>query len=201
MTDETMDEAKLRELAALTAQLPREVEPPPEAWARIRSLMELDASPGSRRARDGVAIWQRPAFLIAASLLLVAGSSAVTAVVVGNRTSSPPAVSSTQGGPAPSVSPSPATTVSTLTQFTRRENDYLRRVNGLIAVMESDEIELAPQTIAKVKESLAIIDAAILEARAALARDPANRELIEMLESTYEKKLDLLQRTTAMARS
>jgi hypothetical protein len=100
-----------------------------------------------------------------------------------------------------SVGNAAVTTVSALTQFTGKENEYLRRVNGLVAIMESEEIELAPETIAKVKESLAVIDAAILEARAALARDPANRALIEMLESTYEMKLDLLERTTEMARS
>ncbi|MGI8618029.1 MAG: hypothetical protein ACR2L6_02930 [Gemmatimonadaceae bacterium] len=196
MTEDMIDEARLRELRALTERLSRETEPPAEAWGAIRAQIERDEAGlwGPRGARR-VHVWQRPAFLIAASLALVAGSSALTYVALRGR-GSPPVVAAS--GPAANTA---VTTVSTLTRFTGKENEYLRRVNGLVAVMESKDIELAPETIAKVKESLAVIDAAILEARAALARDPANRQLIEMLESSYEKKLDLLQRTTEMARS
>ena len=198
MTDDMMDEDKLRELQAMTDRLPREMEPPPEAWDAVRGQIERDgAAHMSPRAFRG-ALWQRPEFLIAASLVLVVGSSAVTYNVARDRDGAqpPPVAQSAERGGETAVR-----TVSTLTQFTGKENEYLRRVNGLVAIMESGDVELAPETITKVKESLAIIDAAILEARAALARDPANRELIEMLESTYEKKLDLLQRTTEMARS
>ena len=198
MSDDMMDDSKLRELQAMTDRLPREIEPPPEAWDAVRAQIERDGATHMPHARRGVAFWQRPEFLIAASLALVIGSSAVTYKVSRDSDGAQPApvAQSRDRGAEPAV---PA--VSTLAQFTGKENDYLRRVNGLVAIMESGDAELAPETILKVKESLAIIDAAILEARAALARDPANRELIQMLESTYEKKLDLLQRTTEMARS
>lgn len=195
MSDDEMDDTRLRELQAMTDRLPRELEPPTEAWDVVRAQIERDESAG--RAPHDVAFWQRPAFLIAASLLLVAGSSTATFLALRDGEGQP-------GPVAQSAEPAAggaARTVSTLAQFTGKENEYLRRVNGLVAIMESGEGSLAPETILKVKESLAIIDAAIFEARAALARDPANRELIEMLESSYEKKLDLLQRTTAMARS
>lgn len=195
MTDDFTDETGSRELEALTAALPREMTPPAEAWDVIRSQIERDSQHGQVRVGRAPAVWQRPAFLAAASLLLVAGSSAATYVALRER-SQPASPLTALSEPA-----SAASTVSTLSQFTGRENEYLRRVNGLVAIMESGDVELAPETIAKVKESLAVIDAAILEARGALARDPANRQLIEMLEATYEKKLDLLQRTTAMARS
>lgn len=195
MTDDMMDEERARELRELTDRLPREIEPPAEAWGAIHAQIERDEAglQGPRGSRR-IHVWQRSAFLIAASLLLVVGSSAVTYLAVRERGS--PVVASA-GRPANSA----VTTVAGLTEFTGKENEYLRRVNGLVAIMESEASALSPETIAKVKESLAVIDAAILEARAALARDPANRELIEMLESTYEKKVDLLQRTTAMARS
>jgi hypothetical protein len=195
MTDDMLDETRLRELRELTDRLPREIDPPAEAWDAIRARIARDESGLSGSRGERIAVWQRPAFLLAASLLLVAGSSAATFIALRGRAE--PVVAAR-----PPVAPNAAgNTVARLTQFTGKENEYLRRVNGLIAVMESGDVELAPETVAKVKESLAVIDAAILEARAALARDPANRELIEMLESSYEKKLDLLQRTTAMARS
>lgn len=197
MTDDMMEEDRLRELQAMTDRLPREIAPPPEAWDAVRAqIVREGAAHLSPRAVRG-ALWQRPEFLIAAALVLVVGSSAVTYNIARDREGALPGpVARTERGGETAVR-----AVSTLAQFTGKENEYLRRVNGLVAIMESGDMELAPETIVKVKESLAIIDAAILEARAALARDPANRELIEMLESTYEKKLDLLQRTTEMARS
>lgn len=202
MTDDFRDETRSRELDELTAALPREMPPPAEAWDVIGSQIQRDGLRGPARTSGTAgtartaAVWQRPAFLAAASLLLVAGSSAATYAVLRERS---------QPARARTASPEPVSTavstVSNLSEFTGKENEYLRRVSGLITIMESGDVELAPETIAKVKESLAVIDGAILEARGALARDPANRQLIEMLEATYEKKLDLLQRTTAMARS
>lgn len=198
MSDDILDKDRLRELQEMTDRLPREMEPPPEAWDAVRAQMERDGAEHIPHARRGAAFWQRPEFLIAASLVLVVGSSAVTYRVSRDRDGAPtaPVAESRDRGAEGAVR-----AVSTLAQFTGKENEYLRRVNGLVAIMESGAVELAPETILKVKQSLAIIDAAILEARAALAGDPANRELIQMLESTYEKKLDLLQRTTEMARS
>lgn len=194
MTDDRPDREGLRELRALTERLPREMDPPAGAWEAVRAQMARDES-GFTQPPGRPALWQRPEFLVAAALLLVAGSSAVT--YLGFKDRAAPMIAT-----GPVVAPNAAATaVSTLAQFTGRENEYLRRVNGLVAIMESSDAELAPETVAKVKASLAVIDAAILEARAALAGDPANRALVEMLESTYEMKLDLLQRTTEMARS
>ena len=83
MTDDTLDQDQLRDLAARTAQLPREIEPPEDAWAGIKAAIEspqpIAQSPGAP------AFWQRPAFLAAAALLLVAGSSAITAIALGGR--------------------------------------------------------------------------------------------------------------------
>jgi hypothetical protein len=101
--------------------------------------------------------------------------------------------------------PEPSTASSggpaSLAQFTVVESDYLRAVNDLSATLDAESDSLSPETIAKLRESLKIIDAAILEARNALAADPANRTLIRMLSTSYEQKVDLLKRTTEMARS
>ena len=205
MTDDTIDEAKLRELMKDVAALPRSIEPPADAWAKIRA--EIDASGGAgkgkgvseletkRQAR--IAFWQRPMFLAAAALLLVAGSSAITAVALSGRGES-------AGAPAAQTRIAAVTADSngpaSLAQFTLVESDYLRAVNDLTATLESSEGSLSPETIAKLRESIKVIDAAILEARNALAADPANRTLIQMLANSYEQKVDLLKRTTEMAR-
>ena len=203
MTEDNIDEESLRDLQARTARLPREIDPPADAWAKIKAEMDRTRDIGSGIGRGRVlSLWQRPAFLAAAALLLVAGSSAITAVALNQRdgdgareTASQPAdaadrpVASRNGAPA------------TLAEFTLVENDYISTANRLSALLESDETQLAPETIAKLKESLRVIDAAILEARRALADDPANKQLIEMLSTSYSQKVDLLRRTTEMGRS
>jgi len=200
MTDDTLDEDRIRELQALTAQLPREIEPPADAWGAIVKAI-AESAEGAETAEkvrgSGGTLWQRPAFLAAAALLLVAGSSAITAIALGRR-----APAAQTGTVAMREYPRPsAATPATLAEFTLRENDYIDTANRLSAILDSEETQLTPETIAKLKESLRVIDAAILEARRALATDPANRELVEMLSTSYEHKVDLLRRTTEMGRS
>jgi len=192
MTDDTLDEDRIRDLEARVAQLPREIEPPADSWIAIRKGIAED----KRTSRPSVRIWQRPVYLAAAALLLVAGSSVVTAIALGRRAPSDSGVavasrdaSRPQGAPA------------TLAEFTLVENEYISTVNRLSESLESEDMQLAPETIAKLRESLRVIDEAILEARRALAADPANKELVEMLSTSYNHKLDLLRRTTEMGRS
>jgi hypothetical protein len=201
--DDSIDEARLRELSEQVAALPRSMDPPSDAWAGIRSAIEADRNAPSDRpmaAAPHPAFWQRPIFLAAAAVTLVAGSSAVTAIAMrkiadrGNTVVATflerPSVSSAEKSSGP----------ASLAQFTVVESDYLRAVNDLSATLESERGSLSPETIAKLRESLRIIDTAILEARNALAADPANRTLIEMLANSYEQKVDLLKRTTEMGR-
>ena len=187
MTEEQIDQDKLRELLERTAQLPRDIEPPADAWAAIKAEIE-------KPSRARVAFWQRPAFLIAASLTLVAASSIVTAMMLSSRDRAVP------GNASVSVASSGGTP-TTLAEFTVVENQYISTANELSEVLETERMQLSPETIDKLKESLRVIDAAILEARAALAQDPANKQLIEMLTTSYSQKVDLLKRTTEMGRS
>lgn len=200
MTDDSIDEGKLRDLMKEVTALPRSIEPPADAWAQIRAEIEASGTPdgsseiGSQsKPLARIPFWQRPIFLAAAALLLVAGSSVVTAIAIGRRgnaaeASAAAAVADNSNGP------------TSLAQFTVVESDYLRVVNDLSATLESEEGSLSPETIAKLRESIKVIDAAILEARNALAADPANRTLIQMLANSYEQKVDLLKRSTEMAR-
>jgi len=194
MTEDPGESEMLRELHRETARLPREVAPPEEAWRKIKAQIDMEAQlvammPMQSRER---AFWQRPAFLAAAALLLVAGASLMTALVIGRRivekTTSPVAAS-------PSVT-APGNTA--LAEFTAKEKEYISTANKLSAIIESGRTELSPETIAKLRESLEVIDAAILEARRALEADPGNKTLIEMLSKSYGQKVDLLQRSTEL---
>jgi hypothetical protein len=91
-------------------------------------------------------------------------------------------------------------TPATLAAFTIEENNYLRTAAILQDLLDQQEASLAPETVAQLKASLRTIDEAILEARSALARDPANKMLVEMLTSSYRQKVDLLRRTTELTR-
>lgn len=192
MTEEQLDEEMLRDLQRRTAALPREIAPPESAWDRIAEEIQRDSR--DAKARRTNIFWQRPVFLAAAGLVLVAASSITTALVVNARNESAPSRTATLQVPAAS---SPAT----LAEFTARENDYIATVNALSETIESAHVELAPGTIEKLKESIHIIDDAIIEARRALAADPSNKTLIEILSTSYDQKVDLLRRTAEMGQS
>jgi hypothetical protein len=194
MTDDTIDEAKLRDLMNEVSSLPTSIEPPADAWAKIRAeiTQKTDLTDLNR-----IRFWQRPVFLAAAALLLIAGSSAVTAIAINRRGISVSREAARQVAAVADTNTGP----SSLAQFTVVESDYLRAVNDLSATLESEQDSLSPETIAKLRASIKVIDAAILEARNALAADPANKTLIQMLAKSYEQKVDLLKRTTEMARS
>jgi hypothetical protein len=200
MTDPT-EEQKMAELSALVRQLPRDIDPPADAWSSIKAEMQKGAPVASLDAvRRKPVLWQRPAFLAAAGLVLVAVSSFMTAAVMGwndgiTRVNRIPAVTAASHAASHESGP------TTLAEFASVENDYISTANQLSAVLESEKSTLSPATVAKLKESLRIIDAAIVEARRALAADPANRALIDMLNTSYNQKLDLLKRTTEMGRS
>jgi hypothetical protein len=197
MTDEPLDEQMLRDLQKQTADLPREVVPPAAAWARIKAQIDMESEFRTMtRAPRERATWQRPAFLAAAAVILIAGASLSTALVLGRRMIAKPA----QPTVAENVAPQ-SNTPATLAEFAAIETDYIGTANRLSAMIENGDTELSPETVAKLRESLRIIDAAIVEARRALAADPANKALIEMLSTSYNQKIDLLKRTSDMGRS
>jgi len=180
----------LRRILARASELPAAIEPPAEAWSNIREAILRDEKAVATPI-DRVAMFRRrPMVMGAAAAILVAVlSSTVTAIYLNSR------------------QPSSATTVrsvdatpATLAAFTIEENNYLRTAAALQDVLDQQESVLAPETVAQLKASLRTIDEAILEARNALARDPSNKLLVEMLSANYKQKVDLLRRSTEMTR-
>ena len=196
MNDEPLNDDMLRDLQRRTAELPREIAPPPEAWAEIKAQIDVDSASRGVSSIGRRALWQRPSLLAAAAILLVAGASITTALLINGRLKANGATSVAKSDTA-STSGIPAT----LAEFTAVENDYISTANRLSEVIESGQVDLAPETVAKLRESLRVIDAAILEARRALAADPANKALMEILSTSYSQKVDLLRRTAEMGRS
>ncbi|MDQ6770817.1 MAG: zf-HC2 domain-containing protein [Gemmatimonadota bacterium] len=187
--------ASLKRILARAEELPKEIDPPADAWLGIRSVIareESAARAGTSRSRFGAG--QRPYMLAAAAVLVAVLSSAGTALYLNQHTagaSSRDTAASTSGS---------ETTPASLAAFAIEENNYLRTAAMLQDMLDQQEGSLAPETVAQLKASLRTIDEAILEARNALARDPANKMLVEMLSASYRQKVDLLRRTTELTR-
>jgi anti-sigma-K factor RskA len=185
----------LKRILARAAELPKSIEPPADAWSDIRSAISRDESavtgdsafPRSR-------VWRHRYVLAAAAVLIAVLSSAGTALYLNGR------YSGERNSAGVANSSSGEATPATLAAFTIEENNYLRTASMLQDLLDQQEASLAPETVAQLKASLRTIDEAILEARNALARDPANKLLVQMLSASYRQKVDLLRRTTELTR-
>jgi len=79
--------------------------------------------------------------------------------------------------------------------------DFDRATNELGVILAAERGRLRPGTVAVLERNLAVIDAAIAESRAALARDPANTELRRLFAAASRQKVELLQWVTRVAAS
>jgi anti-sigma factor RsiW len=74
---------------------------------------------------------------------------------------------------------------------------YGREIEMLQNIVKQRQTQLDSSTVAVIQKNLEIIDTAIAQSRAALARDPASRLLNQQLTHALDKKVELL-RTAAM---
>ncbi|MFL5639314.1 MAG: zf-HC2 domain-containing protein [Gemmatimonadaceae bacterium] len=102
-------------------------------------------------------------------------------------------------GESSSRQPAVASLVSRTDQTERAHSDlvYGREIEMLQNIVSRREVQLDSATVAIIKKNLQIIDAAIEQSRAALARDPASRLLGDQLTHALDKKVELL-RTAAL---
>jgi hypothetical protein len=151
------------------AGLSRSIEPAADLWPAIRERVA---------ARRGRSAWIAPPrwALAAAAVLLIALSSGVTAVLL---TSREPRAMATGN-------------ISAL------EAQYSAVSEDLTGALEQARSRLSPETMATIERNLRIIDAALDETRQALARDPANPALGQMVVAAWRQKVDLLRRATAL---
>jgi anti-sigma-K factor RskA len=186
----------LKRILARGADLPKSIDPPAESWSNIRAAIERDNNAVAIRELDAARpFWRQPYALAAAALLVAMLSSGGTALYMSSRNADREMASRAVASDANN-----GATPASLAAFTIEENNYLRNVAVLQDLLDQQEELLAPETVAQLKASLRTIDEAILEARNALARDPANKMLIEMLSGSYRQKMDLLRRTAEMTR-
>ena len=170
---------------------------PADLWRDVRysissSRGSVQASATARSSASSQSIRFRPyritmPTLAAAALLLIVASVSGT-LIIDRASSTVSDISST-------------TTVGNtpVLQLTATDAQFVPGVEALERQLQSQRAALRPATIATIEKSLSTIDAALLEARAALLADPANAALKEVLESTYRHKMDFLTRAAQIA--
>jgi anti-sigma factor ChrR (cupin superfamily) len=175
--------ARLRAIIERAAALPASIEPPAQEWAALRGRLRQHTNATPRQGG-----WMREWGLrAAAAVVLVAGSSALTVVILRERV---PADVAAVRGPA-AVAAVPATVRAV-------DRSYADVLDELSATIGAQRGTLAPSTIATLEHTLRVIDEAIAEARAALAADPGNRALLDVLSANYEQKVQLLRRVSEL---
>lgn len=175
----------VRELVTAARGLPRDVAPPPAVWSALRERMARE--PVGRLATRRW--WHNGWMATAAAILLVVGTAVLMPRAPGKAKGSQP--------PAPTpvaVRPLPVVLMAV-------DKNYAATVAELRETLDEQRRTLSPATVRTVERSLAVIDSAIAEARSALASDPANQALVDILSAHYERKLDLLQRATELSSS
>ena len=168
-------EAAAPRLEPMTA-LPRAVAPAADLWPLIRSRLARRGAKG--QGRFAVSGW----WLAAAAMLLIAVSSGVTALLLRRE-------------PSRSVGPS----ARPPDRLTALETQYSAASDDLTGALEKARARLTPETVAIIRRNLATIDSALAESRRALARDPANAALEQLVVAAWRQKLDFLRRATALS--
>ncbi|HYW13674.1 MAG TPA: zf-HC2 domain-containing protein [Longimicrobium sp.] len=198
------EETVLRMLLDEAAALPEEIAPERDLWQSIAPRLEarapVPASPAERLDEVRV-IGPRPVrplpwwMLAAASVALVVTTSFATLRFADNGDADTPVLPAQQAqAPAGADGGTPAT----LVRFAPAEQEYEKAIGDLQAVLAQHRARLAPETVTVLEANLRIIDQAIRESRAALARDPESPELTRMLTDAYGAKLNVLRRAVSL---
>jgi anti-sigma factor RsiW len=159
--------AELRQLVADARGLPRSIEPQRDLWGGVTARL------GDRGRASGW--WRERTFWAGA---LVAAATLVLAFGIYRLTLSP-----VRDGRGRVGEPGWAAV----------QADYDQAEQELAQLLATQRGRLQPSTIALVERNLDIIDAAIRESRAALARDPTNAELRSLVATASRQKVELLQ--------
>jgi anti-sigma factor RsiW len=173
--------AEMRAVLAAATALPRSIMPPRDLWAEISARLPARRVVQARQS----APWSRWVPLAAAALLLIAVTATVTYRLARPTVPDPVGV---------------ATAPVAVAGFAA-DREYVLAAEDLERVLAEGRGRLAPSTVELLERNLALIDAAITEARAALEADPENADLRALLWGAHRQKLDLLDRATRLTRS
>lgn len=107
------------------------------------------------------------------------------------------AASASERRPAQRMTSTPARLASTNPALSQVDSVFAGEIRTLRQMLRVRRAELDPNTVAVLEQSIAVIDSAIAQSRAALLKDPASGFLASQLSHSLEKKVELL-RTAAL---
>jgi anti-sigma-K factor RskA len=199
--------AELRAIAAEAATLPL-LAPSRDLWSEIEArlstpVVSLGSAPTTVRRAP-----RRPLHFAMAAAALIAVSAGTTYLVVTRRTATTPVVNVAQrpvaqqpvaqhrdslNTPVPTTVTAPQVTPVT---FHRKEISaarvYDQEITLLDSLVRTRRSSLDPKTVAIIAQNLRIINKAIVESRAALAKDPKSPLLSNQLDNVLGSKVELL---------
>lgn len=203
--------ADLRSVVDRAGALPV-LQPSRDLWPAVAARLEAPVVPitAATSVKRGLRIPRWAGLAAAAAVLIVAtslvtreatrsGAPEATALV---QTPSTPTLPESLGAAVSAMPTSPDSPTATPAAAPVRERatvTYGREIARLEAIVRQRESALDPATLAIIENSMRIIDSAIVEARAALARDPASRFLTNQVDKTLQKKMELLRSVTLIA--
>lgn len=167
------------------------IEPGHDLWPTVAARLEprVAVSPSRRRA------W---AWQAAAAVLLVAGSSLLTATLLDTRGEDGTMATATI--PAAGTVPTGAAAVpAAFGAGARLDPDYLEARRQLTALLDTRMANLPESTRAKLEVNLAEMRRAALQINAALAEQPGDPLLEELLLKTYQDELAVLANVNQLA--
>ena len=187
--------AELRAIASEAATLPL-LAPSRDLWSGIEARISTPvASLGGASTAVGRGPRRQLHFAMAAAAL-IAVSAGTTYLVVTRRTpAATPVVNVAQQSPKGTAPVPPAT--ASLVSRSKREISaarvYDNEIMMLDSVVHTRRGALDPKTVAIIEQNLRIINKAIIESRAALAKDPKSPLLSNQLDNVLGSKVELLR--------
>jgi anti-sigma factor RsiW len=188
---------ELRAVVQQAAALPHR-EPARDLWGGILDTIRTAADPTV--VPFPALLPGRRRFSLSVPQLAAAGL-AITAISAGSMWFALRGPSSGSGmtSPPPSLSAANGTDESAGARLVSNvEDNYEGAIRELELALATTRASLDPRTVEVIEQNLLIIDAAIAEARAALADDPSDIDLYRYLDGTLMKKIDLLRRATSL---
>jgi hypothetical protein len=187
----------MERIRARAAALPP-LHPPRDLWAGIEARIQTVPQEIATR-RPLATRWMTQRWYgapLARAAVLVIATAGITLLAT-HQWSSPTPPSHTITTPATSPRTGLATVSNSPAAARTSEFIYDQQISAMRQILDSRRDQLDPKTVAIIEKNLRVIDTAIAESRAALARDPANGFLAGQLDASLNTKLELL-RTVAM---
>lgn len=180
----------LADLRAIVAAAPHYQgrEPARDLWQDIErrldqaEVLPLTYRPAALPSSNRRFGWRE---LIAASIVMTAVGGGAVWVALGRGTPEAPVTAATPEAPAPG-----------LDNAAFADQQFDAAVRDLEALLAEGRDRLDSSTVRTIEQSLARIDDAILEARNAIQRDPANAYLSRQIAANMRRKLNLLRVAT-----